>query len=122
MKRLLVILSAIAMFSIEVQQASAHDGSLGGLILGTGSGAIVGHAIGHNAESTIVGATLGGILGVIVCNEIGRHHHRPLRVQHYSPQRHRDRYYHPRKPHRRPHFAKGRRHHNPRHYREHRHR
>ena len=122
MKRLLVILSAIAMFSVGVSQANAHDGRLGGLIVGTGSGAIVGHAIGHNAESTIIGATLGGVLGVIVCNEIGRHHHKPLRVQHNNPHRYRGRYYHPRRPHHRPHFAKGRRHQGSRHYRGHRHR
>ena len=117
MKRLLVMLFVIALFSIKIPQANAHDRRLGGVILGTGTGAIVGHAIGHNAESTIVGATLGGVLGLIVCSEIGRHHHKPIRVHHYRPHHYRDRYYHPRQHHHRPHFKKGRRHHGSRHYR-----
>ncbi len=119
MKRLLVMLFVIAMFSVKVPQVNAHDSRPGGVILGTGTGAIVGHAIGHNAESTIIGATLGGVLGLIVCNEIGRHHHKPLKVHHYRPRPYRDRYYKPRRHYRRPHFTKGRRHHGYGHSRNH---
>ena len=58
------------------KNASAGNREINGLIFGSGAGAIVGQALGRDLESTIIGATVGGVLGVIVNQGSG---HRPAR-------------------------------------------
>jgi surface antigen len=40
---------------------------------GAGAGAIIGQAIGHNTEATLIGAAVGGMLGYIVGNEMDKY-------------------------------------------------
>ena len=61
-------LIAAVIFLSLFSTAFAGDRTVNGLIIGGGSGALIGQAIGHNAESTIIGATVGGILGIIIGN------------------------------------------------------
>lgn len=69
-----VAIVMIALFALTLTNVQAGDKQVGGLILGGGTGAIVGQAIGHNAESTIVGATVGGVVGLVVGSQLERHH------------------------------------------------
>lgn len=53
-------------------QAQAHNQGVNGLVIGAGSGALVGQAIGRDAEATLVGTAVGGMIGYAVGNEIDR--------------------------------------------------
>lgn len=100
MKLTTLIATTTFLLTLILSTAHAGDRHLGGLIIGGGTGAIVGQAIGHNAESTIVGATIGGVVGLLVGNQLERQHthvvsypqhYRPLRrpvVQHFAPNYH----------------------------------
>jgi len=78
-----VVLAAI-ISPILLANAYAGDRGTNGLFIGGGTGAIIGQAIGHNAESTIIGATAGGLLGYIIGNEIGFSHSRYHEDDNYS--------------------------------------
>jgi len=43
-----------------------------GVAAGGAAGALVGQAIGHNTEATLLGAAVGGVLGYIVGNEMDK--------------------------------------------------
>ena len=97
MKRVNSAVIAIILSCLTVSFASAGNKSIAGLAIGGGTGAVVGHAVGHNAESTILGATVGGVIGLIIGNELGRDHvivhkqyHRPQ--THYRPRHHSSHY------------------------------
>ena len=72
MKTVNIILTAIAFLALSLTNVHADNRKMGGLILGGGAGAIVGQAVGRNAESTLAGAAIGGALGFIVGNEMDR--------------------------------------------------
>ncbi len=61
-------------FSFSLANAQAGNGTVGGAILGGGTGALVGQAIGHDTKSTLIGAAAGGVMGFIVGTELERHH------------------------------------------------
>jgi len=63
------IILATGIFLSLCSTSFGGDRAINGLIVGGGSGALVGQAIGRNTESTIIGATVGGILGYVIGNE-----------------------------------------------------
>lgn len=84
MKQLINAAIAIFLFFCLQSQVYANQRGVDGLIIGGGAGAIVGQAIGRNAESTILGATVGGILGAVIASENSYRHHRPV-IVHQRP-------------------------------------
>ncbi len=87
MKRMLMTITMLALSTVLLTNAEAGDRRVGGLILGGGTGAIVGQAIGHNAESTLIGATVGSVAGLLIGNTIQRPHgpvYHPARATVYS--------------------------------------
>ena len=93
-------IAGIALLVLSMTTVHAGDRQLGGLILGGGTGAVVGQAIGGNTESTIVGAAVGGVVGLMVGSELERHHggvnHPSPVVAHYNRFDDRRYYRHPR--------------------------
>ncbi len=88
MKTVKIILAAITFVALSMTNVHAGDRRAGGLILGGGTGAIIGQAVGRNAEATMAGATIGGALGFIIGNELDRQHRTvkyPSRFERYSP-------------------------------------
>jgi len=83
-----IFLAAIFLL-LSFSTASGNDRAVKGLILGGGSGALVGQAIGHNTESTIIGATVRGIVGYLIGNQAHPHNRYYNHVTTYSDRRHR---------------------------------
>jgi hypothetical protein len=73
MKLVKITILSIALTAILLTSAEASR-QVGGLIIGGGTGAIVGNVVGQNVESTILGAAVGGVLGFAIGNELDRHH------------------------------------------------
>ncbi len=74
MKLMNMTITAMIFFALSLTTAEASTRQVGGLIIGGGTGAIVGQAVGRNTESTIVGAAVGGVVGLIIGSELDRHH------------------------------------------------
>jgi len=74
MKRINIAITAIALFALFLNNAEAGDKQVGGLLLGSGAGALIGQAVGKDTGSTVVGATVGGVVGLMVGSELERHH------------------------------------------------
>jgi surface antigen len=72
---ILAILSLGACTNMQVQEGK--KGQVGG-VGGAAAGAIIGQAIGHNTEATLIGAAIGGLLGYIVGNEMDKYDLREL--------------------------------------------
>ena len=72
---LLVICSAFLLMSCA--NSGLSKGSQGA-IGGGAAGALIGQAIGHNTEATLIGAAVGGLLGYIVGNEMDKYDHQQL--------------------------------------------
>ncbi|MEW6427152.1 MAG: glycine zipper domain-containing protein [Thermodesulfobacteriota bacterium] len=68
MRTWIVIVMLIAALATGLP-AAAGDRATGGLLLGAGSGALIGQAIGRDTEATLLGTAVGGVLGYIVGNE-----------------------------------------------------
>ncbi len=72
----LSIIAFVALFALTsctgmgVQRGK--KGQVGG-VGGAAAGAIIGQAIGHNTEATLLGAAIGGLLGYIVGNEMDKY-------------------------------------------------
>ena len=70
------IIGFVALFALTsctgmgVQQGK--KGQVGG-VGGAAAGAIIGQAIGHDTEATLLGAAIGGLLGYIVGNEMDKY-------------------------------------------------
>jgi uncharacterized protein YcfJ len=45
-----------------------------GALIGAGSGALLGQAIGHDTKSTMIGAALGGVAGAVIGNYQDKQH------------------------------------------------
>ena len=67
---LVALLTLTSCAGMEVQRGK--KGQVGG-VGGAAAGAIIGQAIGHNTEATLLGAAIGGLLGYIVGNEMDKY-------------------------------------------------
>lgn len=76
MKQIVMSLMVIALIATLPVSPQAGDRTVAGLVIGGGTGAIVGHAIGHNPESTIAGAVVGGAAGILIGSAMDSHHQR----------------------------------------------
>lgn len=77
MKKLTLLLLPIFLFGLT---SCANEYSKGqqGAVIGAGSGAIIGQAIGRSAEATLIGVAVGGLLGYIVGNEMDKYDRQEL--------------------------------------------
>jgi len=63
MKKLIIaVITSITVFA-ATSQAHSTDRVLAGTLIGAGSGALIGQAIGGDSESTVLGSAIGGIVG-----------------------------------------------------------
>jgi hypothetical protein len=74
MKRIQIAMTILALATVLLTNAEAGDKRVGGIIIGGGTGAIFGQAIGHTTQSTIIGATVGSVAGLLIGNELQRQH------------------------------------------------
>lgn len=74
MKRTQMTIAMLALVTVFMSTAQAADKRVSGMIIGGGTGALVGQAIGRNAQATIIGATVGGVTGLLIGNELERQH------------------------------------------------
>lgn len=74
MKRIWLTMTIMALVALLLNNAEAGDRRIGGMIIGGSTGAIVGQAIGRNAESTIIGAAVGGVTGLLIGSELHTQH------------------------------------------------
>ncbi len=75
MRTLKMALSAVLLTGALTGQAMAQDHGINGLLLGAGSGALVGQAIGRDTEGTLIGTAVGGVLGYVVGNEMDKNYY-----------------------------------------------
>ncbi len=52
--------------------AAARNNGLNGLLLGAGGGALIGQAIEHNTEATLIGTAVGTMFGDMIGNEMDK--------------------------------------------------
>ncbi len=69
-----VVCSIFLLTSCAGNPNRAQVGGVGG----AGAGAIIGQAIGHDTEATLLGAAIGGMLGYIVGNEMDKYDRQEL--------------------------------------------
>ena len=65
--------------------AQAGENAVHGLLLGAGSGALVGQAIGRNTEATLLGTAVGGAFGFVIGNAGGPTYAHPVRPSYPPP-------------------------------------
>ena len=70
MKKLILV--AFTVVFISTGAHAGQNNSIGGLIIGAGSGALMGQAIGRDTESTVVGTAVGSIIGYIIGSEMDK--------------------------------------------------
>lgn len=70
MKRLRIIAMALILSGSCITSVQAGNTAVNGLLLGAGSGALIGQAAGRNTESTLVGTAVGGVVGYIIGSEL----------------------------------------------------
>jgi len=85
MRALKMALSAVLLTATVSGHALAQDHGINGLLLGAGSGALVGQAIGRDTEGTLIGTAVGGVLGYVVGNEMDKSYYggRPYPPPHH---------------------------------------
>jgi len=81
MKRIITILAIIFVTAVLTNTSRAGHHQVAGVVVGGATGAIVGQAIGTNTESTIIGATVGSMVGLLATS-VGHGH--PQQA-HYAP-------------------------------------
>lgn len=92
MKRSAITVLLTAVFTLWSAQVIAGEREVYGALIGAGSGAIIGHTIGGNAESVIIGSALGGLLGVSV-GQIHRQGHPGYHPRYFMhPPQHKPKY------------------------------
>jgi outer membrane lipoprotein SlyB len=69
MRKWILIILVLVMSLGTASISSAGDRAANGLFFGAGTGALIGQAIGRNADATLLGTAIGGVLGYIVGNE-----------------------------------------------------
>lgn len=82
MKKLIIISLAVSLF-LQAHSAQARDASQAGAIGGAASGALLGQAIGHDTEATLIGTAVGGVLGYMIGNEMDKN--RGIRIINTAP-------------------------------------
>lgn len=70
-KKLLAVVT-IAFGLALADKAGAESSGLNGMLLGAGSGALIGQAAGRNTESTLVGTAVGAMIGYALDNGVAR--------------------------------------------------
>lgn len=91
MKRIQILVLAAVLGSTGVATSQAGDRAVGGLIIGAGSGALIGEVAGHDTESILVGSVIGGAVGYAIGSgmehpdRIVVHERRYRPVVHYYP-------------------------------------
>ncbi len=63
MKKLIVAIITLITLFAATSQAHSTDRVLAGTLIGAGSGALIGQAIGGDSESTVLGTAIGGVVG-----------------------------------------------------------
>ena len=102
MKKTTIIFVTLLALLLTTSQAYSGDRLLVGTLIGAGSGALIGQAIGGDTESTLLGTAIGGVAGLTAASITYNHsgyssishgtsYRRPARVY-----RHTKRYYAPR--------------------------
>lgn len=71
MKKMLA-LAAVAVGLLVADQARAGSNGLNGMLLGAGSGALIGQAAGRNTQSTLIGTAVGAMIGYALDNGGGQ--------------------------------------------------
>ncbi|MDD5758364.1 MAG: glycine zipper family protein [Desulfobulbaceae bacterium] len=71
MKKLLALVT-IALGLALADKAGAGSNGVNGTLLGAGSGALIGQALGRNTESTVVGTAVGAMIGYALDNGVAR--------------------------------------------------
>ncbi len=94
MKRFQIAVLTVLISSISISIAQAQHNGVNGIIIGAGSGALIGQAIGRDTESTLVGSAVGGLVGYVIGNEkdhngrivhYDNRYHRPINNHYQSP-------------------------------------
>ena len=73
----MAVAAAVFLAGTMTGGAMANDRGVNGLLLGAGSGALVGQAIGRDTEGTLIGTAVGGMLGYMVGNEMDKGYGHP---------------------------------------------
>jgi uncharacterized protein YcfJ len=81
MKNVSALIVVVTLIACANSNSYAGGSGINGVIIGGGAGALMGQAIGRNVESTLLGATVGGILGAVIATENSSHHHNTIVVQ-----------------------------------------
>lgn len=92
MKTLSALVAAVTLILSANTYSFAGGSGVNGVIIGGSAGALMGQAIGRNAESTLLGATVGGILGAVIASEGSRNNHNTI-VVHERPRGPHGRYF-----------------------------
>lgn len=106
MKRTQIAILAIVLTGLSLNSAQAGQQAVNGMIIGAGSGAVLGQAIGRDTESTIAGTVVGGITGLVIGSSLEHertqyvHHRQPVEHVYYPPPRYKHKVKH-----HRPHYA-----------------
>lgn len=87
MKRLLVIACVVLLSATINSNAQAEHNTTNGVIIGAGSGAILGQAIGRDTEATLIGTAVGGLFGYMIGNEMDHQGQRVVHHRTYQPPR-----------------------------------
>lgn len=77
MKKFTLFLLPVILFGLT-SCANQYSKGQQGAVIGAGSGALIGQAIGRNAEATLIGAAVGTLLGYIVGNEMDKYDRQEL--------------------------------------------
>ncbi len=85
MKALSLALFTLLITMTLTVNAQAGQKQVKGMLIGAGSGAILGQAIGHNTKSTMVGTVVGGVLGYAIGNEATHHNRSIVSHKRYQP-------------------------------------
>lgn len=72
MEKMQLLMVALVVICLMAFESRAQERGLNGLIIGAGSGAVVGQAIGRDAKATLIGSAVGGMVGLMVGNEMDR--------------------------------------------------
>ncbi len=66
MKQFGIIMSALIINSVLISYGNAGDKALNGMVIGAGSGAIIGQIAGRDTEATLAGTAIGGAVGYVI--------------------------------------------------------